>query len=387
LFQQLGGVSVVGPPLNEASYNIEKDRIEQFFGNLGFYAATQGDEIRVDLLAYGAWKCDFVCRYAPPASAAIDLPGMRAPGDIVEQPPIEEQLPVEEVPTGMTIRLPLIVQTYPARAILEEALTRLATSFSGFALTDVYMADDGMMEQVYENVVIYADPNMPDHFALRPVPELVGISPGVPQKASEDETMTFIEVGDSLGFNVASYFMQYLRLHGGLELSGPPVTAFAPLDENVNMQCFRYYCLEEHKNTPDGMVVRPASLGYRYLEKFYADRDLAPFESAEEVREVTLQYWKRYPVVATNQPQEIDVVVMENRSPLAGIQPAIIITQPDGTSLEYKFPLTGQDGRASMILPPVDAPNSTVITYQICIPSQSNETFCVLDNYLIWNVP
>jgi hypothetical protein len=69
-FQQLGGEGVVGRPLTEAHHNPEKNRIEQYFENLGFYRFTFDPPGTVRLLAYGAYVCDFACKYSP-SSASI----------------------------------------------------------------------------------------------------------------------------------------------------------------------------------------------------------------------------------------------------------------------------------------------------------------------------
>jgi hypothetical protein len=412
LYDTLGGESVVGEPLTEVRYNAERNRVEQYFKNLGFYLPGDNLEGSVRLLAYGVWDCgirDDRCPLTfPPLNSIIDVP--KAQPEIA---PPEEQEPAEIEPEAETegfsfyvpliaqnatieetlqkalnwfkFNLPFIHRALPDRELLREAVNRLGSDFTGFALSEPYLTPDGKLEQIFENMVLRVDAQQKTAFELRPLPELLGVSRDALEPPSDDPAMEFYAVEGDRGFNVPAYFWHYLDLHGGEQISGPPVTSLKPLDEDVYWQCFQNLCLEEHQVTPDGLLIRPVALGYQYKEHFYQ----APETQLPEPpsKELSIQVWEGSPRVASNQEQKIEVSVQENNIPLPGVVPVLTLNFPDGTQETQELDPTGPNGRTSLVLPPIQAPNSFLIPYQICIPGQNADKFCVKDSYLIWNNP
>lgn len=122
-YRRMGGARFVGKPLTDAHYNTDKLRTEQYFENLGFYWIETDPPDKIYMLAYGAWKCDTHCRYVPSLNSIIDLPSLQMPSQ---------------------------------SQIFRETVSRLGADFNGFALTDPYQASDGNIEQIYENIVLYA---------------------------------------------------------------------------------------------------------------------------------------------------------------------------------------------------------------------------------------
>ncbi|HLE53430.1 MAG TPA: hypothetical protein VI755_15295, partial [Anaerolineales bacterium] len=120
IYERLGGARFVGRPLTEAHHNPEKRRIEQYFENLGFYQLEDDQTGKVYLLAYGAFVCDQQCRYQPPSAG---VPG----------------------------QIPYLPEPYAS------TMAHLGLDFVGLTLTQPYLAEDGKMEVIFQNVVMVLD--------------------------------------------------------------------------------------------------------------------------------------------------------------------------------------------------------------------------------------
>lgn len=404
LYDALGGVRQVGKPLTEVHYNPNTKRYEQYFANLGFYRLEGDTTGTIHLLSYGAWKCDSSCRQNTSANAAI--------GD---HPQIE--------------------------GLFADTITRLGMDFTGFSLTDAYMAADGKMEQVFENVVLVAQGKK---VVLRSIPEKLGLFPDPLVANHNDPLFEFYSIQGNKGYNVLQAFLAYLNQHGGYPLSGAPIGELSRMNDQVYRQCFVNLCLDYDQSAPS--PVRPAPLGYTYKDLTVQPTAVARVEpseiaptkvptaaptpvpptptaaaapSAVETRPavetdppasapvtgpaaentpppvdpalvamgpaISIQVWETYPMVASNQAQEIGVSVLQDNSPLANLSPVLVVTWPDGSQKPYVFPPTGGDGQSRFSVPPIAASNGTLVPYQVCVASPAGSKFCVKDSFLIWN--
>jgi hypothetical protein len=357
LYRQLGGARFVGRPLTEVHYNQDTERYEQYFENLGFYRMSTDGPERVSLLAYGAWKCDAKCRHQAPLSAQIQLPSLSSTLDEIA---------------------------------FREVVARLGTDFTGFALSDPFLGSDGKLEQVYENLVLVSNPDSPARVSLRPLPEKVGIQPDpmVEQKDNQIEGMFFKEIESGQGYNVPQPFLDYIMLHGGEEVAGKPIGELRLEGDQVFRQCFTNLCLDYHlqNDTPPDLRISPAPLGQAYLDLYYQPQENA-FTDTQALRTISLQVWERYQFVSSDQSQEIGSSIFEGRTPLRAIEPILTLTMPDGSQTSYYFPPTGDDGQTMLRLDPIEAQNGTLIPYEVCISSLTNEIFCVKDSFVIWYNP
>lgn len=121
----LGGLNAVGLPLTELRLNQKKHRYEQYFENLGFYQMADDPHGPVFLLAFGAWRCGELCAVTPPLNSRIDIP-------------------VKKV-------APFVI-----------FIENVGIEYTGFALTEPYLSQDGNLEQVFENVILFVNPDHPD---------------------------------------------------------------------------------------------------------------------------------------------------------------------------------------------------------------------------------
>ncbi len=345
LFQKLGGVNVVGKPLTGVNWNLEDNRYEQYFENLGFYW-KEDDPLRpVGLLSYGAWKCDVYCRHSPPQQSRIRLP------------------------TRTTV------------PFLKE-VARLGLGLTGYARTEPFLSPDGYLQQIYDNVVMVINPEDPDTVRLLPLPEKMGLAGDTLQPPSSDPQMYFYPVQGGLGYNIPAYFIEYLQLHGGLERLGAPVTQLSQQDERTYRQCFRSVCLDALIDRTGAVQVSPVPLGRRYRDLFY-QADRAALDETQPLN-LTMQVWEDLPLVAPDQEQSIGVVVYGNNLPLAGVEPEIALTLPDGSLSNKVMPPTNDQGETTITIEPLQVKNGTLIPYKVCVTTSGEQKFCVLDSFLVW---
>ena len=107
--------------------------------------------------------------------------------------------------------------------------------------------------------------------------------------------------------------------------------------------------------------------------------DLQPLDG------VALQVWESAPFVNSNESLEIHVAVFEGTVPLANREPVLALTMPKGEAQNYHFPPTNTSGQSSLQLPPISAPNGTLIAYEVCLDILNGKSRCIGENYLIWN--
>lgn len=382
MYERLGGARYVGSPLTELHYNPENGRYEQHFENLGMFWLEKDPDDNIQLLAYGAWKCNASCRQMPLGDSNVILP-----------PRVDEAF--------------------------HEAVARLGPGFTGFAITDSYQTKDGYIEQVFENIVLVSDPNQPSRVFLRNFTERLGFRPDPIVEPKNESGWTFFPVEDSKGYNVPDHFLEYLALHGGMEAAGDPIGELIRIKDDIYSQCFENLCLEEHYDQTGKLTIKPAQLGYTYkllpVQRLENRSEIAPGtggqpQSESEMdeypppeiftqskiqptpatlaRELSIQVWETHPSVTPDQSQEIGVSVFENGEPLSKVEPDLVLTLPEGNEVTYYMHPTGDNGQARIRLNPIDAPNGTLIPYEVCVYNLMNKgKFCIKDSFLIWKNP
>lgn len=393
-FNELGGLRTAGEPLTELHYDADTTRYQQFFENVGLYRLESDPPGTVHLLAYGAWHCGTLCTASPDANAIVEpLPPLVAP--------------------------------------FKDVVKGLGTDFTGFALTPPGFSDDGKVEQVFENIVLMIDFADPSRVQVRPMLERIGRLPDLPVAKSDNPQMYFYPVDGDLGYNVPRTLLDYIGRHGGLEVSGAPISEFQPLNGEIYRQCFKNLCLEQDANG----VIRPSSLGATYktmhqpiaqaaqtiqeemqtqeaptevvqvsptqtplpAASLQAAASIPPEESDTAVGgeinmsgnltaggEIALQVWVSFPTISPDGQQEIGASILSNGAPLADATLQLFVTMPDGYSWTSLMPPTSAVGQTQLILPAIKAANGTLIPYRVCLSAANSYRFCVRDNFLIW---
>ena len=373
IYQELGGKRVVGRPLGEARYNPAKGRVEQYFENLGFYRTESDPPGKAHLLAYGIWKCGADC----------SLPSLQISEAEVYQP----------VTVGAEFR---------------KTVDRLGQSFTGFALNAPYIASDGATEQVYENLVLAMLPGESGRVVLRPLPTMLGINPEPFVSPSNDPDLFFYPVTEGKGYNVPKAFLDYLARHGGLDAVGPPIGDLAQIGDGVFRQCFANLCLEEHRQEASTLRIRPTYLGFTYwrglsssggqgsapvtdasqgnLPTYTDPPTLAPTQELTQPAGdgVIVHVWKKFPVLAPGQRQEIGVIVLRHDLPVPDLHTDLLLNLSDGEAVRFDMQPTSSDGQSQYLLEPLDTPTGTLVRYQVCVYYQPGVATCVEDSFIVW---
>lgn len=339
LFDQLGGLRFVGNPLTEVRLNTEKSRYEQYFEKMGFYQKV--GETQVYLLPYGLIACQG----------------------------LQSKMGCSVVNTDAIINTEYLPQ--PFLPIVE----RLKPEFTGAPLSQPYRAADGMLEQVYENVVLAVDPNNLRTISLRPLPTLVGIQTGLFVLPASDPLMAFVTLdsANNLGHNIPRPFLEYIAAHGGNELAGQPIGEL--FEQNgIRRQCFTNYCLDYDPAAPAGAQIRPAPLGHTYL-------GLQNYLPAQ----MRLMVWENKSIIAPGEEQVLGVKVYNDTpgQPMKDIQPTIEITLPNKTVKTMVFPPTSSAGNTYL---GVNLPGTKVgdaVTYKVCASQPGGAPVCVTESWLV----
>lgn len=335
LYQQLGA-RYVGRPLTGVRHVPEHNRAEQYFQNLGFYINLDRPN-EVHLMAYGRQACGEACAQPQSAAAAI----------------IQVDLPYGE-PFSSTA-------------------ARLGDAFTGARLAGPYKNADGSLEVIYQNLVLYAQPES-QTATPRPLPALLGIHPEPLVTQLNSPVVLFYSIDGQYGYNIPLFFSDYISNHGGYEVAGQPIAEIRMQADGSAAQCFANLCLRY----ADG-VVSPLPLGGEYKTRIYDQP--APQQSPGEVR---IQVWEQYSQISSQEQQVIYATLYAGSQLLTGLQPYLEVTLPAGGVSIHQFPPSNESGQTQLTLPPVQAVNGRMVPYRVCLSAFGAPEVCVHESFMIW---
>jgi hypothetical protein len=350
LYEKLGGARIVGRPITGIRHNVEMNRVEQYFENLGFYRMDFEDPGSVQLLYYGTFACDHTCRTKSPQANILSP---------------EAQLPEP----------------------FASSVARLGISFLGRNHTPQYTAPDGHQQVIFDNLVLVIDPDDSQKVKPRPIIQMLGIDPHLPVKCTDDTLVTCFKIDGDQGYNIPWIFVEFLEKYGGFSFSGPPITSVFPLEDNLFRQCFTNLCIDLDLNAEDNFRVRLAPMGREYLQRYFTLDKPEGFLATQTLDQVRIEVWESVTYISRDESQVINAGIFEGSIPLHNREPVLIISMPDGNQRMYNFPPTNDSGITQLTLPPIQAPNGTLIAYNVCLSSVTSVEICVTDHFLIWNYP
>lgn len=335
LYQQLGS-RYVGRPLTGVRYSAEHNRAEQYFQNLGFYISLdQPGEVR--LMAYGRQACGEACSQPQPAAAAI----------------IQIDLPYGEPFTSTA--------------------ARLGDAFTGARLAGPYKNADGSLEVIYQNLVLYAQPDS-QVATPRPLPGLLGITPEPLVTQLNSPVIMFYSIDGQYGYNIPLFFTDYIARHGGYELVGLPISEIRMQPDGSATQCFINVCLRYVEGS-----VLPLPLGGEYKARVYDQP--APQQSPGEIR---IQVWEQYSQISSQEGQTIFATLYAGNQLLTGLQPFLEVSLPTGGVSIHQFPPSNESGQTQLTLPPIAAENGKLVPYRVCLSAFGSAEVCVNESFMIW---
>ena len=386
VYDQMNGSIYCGLPISNVKFNAEKNRMEQYFENVGFYIQNTPDA-RVELLPYGYYIC----------------PNCQGP---------RQQLPTLALPNT----------TLNPAVVFSNNINRLGgAAIFGNPLSETLTRPDGTIEQVYETVAIYATPDQPEIIRFRPLPIILGMPthpPVYPSNENKPNMYFYAIQGKVEGYYVPVPFDQFIQLHGGRQVSGDPISSTFRVPgqekEIFGRQCFVNYCLDYLNNMPADQAVRITRLGSLYLSQSQSSAQpaeqpavqLTPQPAgqpaAQSAAEPAAQAAAPYappamqllvsemlPKPASNEYQTLSIAVFQagTSQPIAGVQVIATITTPTGNQQTYTSAPTNDSGGTIVSFPPLPgAKHGDVITYQVCITQNVGQPVCQFESYLIWDL-
>lgn len=361
MYLQLGP-ELVGDPITEPYFNLNRNHVEQHFENLGLYFFIEDPEKTVGLLDYGWLDCSG-CR---PQYHLGDQAGIiQAPLKDASFYPLMEEKQISIFLTGEVVRGPALVV-------------------------------DGTTDLVFKHMVLFKNQN--GELNIRPVPVMLGLQDEFLYSPLLINGMVFYEYQDGVGHNVFTLFDEFVRQNGGYEVAGKPISEIIRMDQETMQirQCFENYCLDYFPNAAMAKV-RPTQLGDLYLDRVAPQYETPdePLDSSgkdyttqpRNKNPFTLIGWENHTVVNSETPQTIYVMVSLQNTPQPNKELVLTITYPDDAPTTIKMPPTGEDGLTSITLEPIAGRNGELVIYEACLQIQGAESACVQQSFLIWGNP
>jgi hypothetical protein len=340
IYQELGGPRYVGRPLTGVRYIGEQNRVEQYFQNLGFYLNLDDAKAGVKLISYGRLACGDSCAGTPSDVSAI----------------IQIELPYGE---------PFI-----------STVSYLGDGFVGQRLAGPYQLTDGSLEVIYQNLVLYANADQSQRATARPILAALGITPEPRVTRLDNPNVMFYGLDGEFGYNVPIVFNDYIAQHGGYEFFGQPISEPKPLDGGGASQCFANACLQYA-----GGQVAPLPMGAEYKAHFY-DQPSPQVQAAFD--QIRIEVWEEHSQLTSADSQTIYANLHAGSELLAGLQPYLELTLPDGGTAIYQFPPSDAGGLTQVSVPPVVGQNGTLVPYRVCLKGYNANEICAGESYMLW---
>jgi hypothetical protein len=349
IYDELGGDRWVGAPLTRARFNPEKNRVEQYFENLGFFRYENDPVGVVHTMPYGLWKCAGECAMYPG---------------------------VENAAAGQSV-------SSADSALFGQAAAHFGAKFTGEALSQPYLTEEGLKEQIFEHVVLVEDLSSP--FGVRPraiSQDLESFSDQL-QKPRSDAQDYFREVTGGKGYYIPAYFLDFIDRYAGFEFSGEPVTRKEEIRAGVFRQCFESYCLLYDSLAPEGQRVKLEKLGKKYQSALQSSAP-EPQIVDETIQNLKLDIWEQSPQISSIENQQLGVCIHEGNQPQVGMTAVLILSIPGQEAGSAQFEPTDNGGCSFLNLDPIQAQNGTTVDYQVCIQDSSGRDICQRDSFVIW---
>ena len=347
LYDRLHGATYVGRPLTQVRIDQVNRRYEQFFENVGFYRGFDEPSGTAHLLPYGAYLCE------PDCSKNLQEYWGIVQSGLVDQP-------------------------------FELTLKRLGWLALGAPLTQPRLAADGMVEQVYDGVILYAPRGNLSQLHFRPVVLWLKLVPE-PQLTTRNphEQLVFYEVENGLGHNVPLFFDEFIASHNGRDMAGKPLSeVFELAASQVFRQCFENYCLDYDASAPKERRVRLAPLGAAYVRQTDPTQVL---HNGFSPASVLLQVEVSQSQLAKGAQQVIWMHVFQrvDHKPMYLVEGVLTVTKPGKRPEVYHFKPTDHTGLSEKVLDPIqDLSPMSVVEYQVCLNLPGDVPICQTESFI-----
>jgi hypothetical protein len=350
VYDRLYGALYTGRPLTQVRVNQANQRYEQFFENVGFYRNFDDPPDQVHLLPYGSYLC------GPDCSRRLDEYWMIQQSGLISQP-------------------------------FEMSVQRLGWSSLGEPLAQPYKTADGMVEQVYDNVLLFAPEYDLSQVRLRPLVRILDfVQPEALVEKKVHDQLVFYAVKNGLGHNVPLFFDYFIANHGGRDLSGDPLTEMFVLEpERLYRQCFENYCLDYNALAPEQTRVHMVPLGLEYIRMTDPVQVLRRAFSSDTVQ---LSIEEAHPQLGKDEIQKVIIHVYhrKNGNPMYLAEGSLTLTYPNRPSESIHFAPTDSSGRSVIEFSvPQDLANMSVVEYRVCLNLPAEPRICSTESFLYHN--
>ena len=347
LYDRMYGALYTGKPLTQLRVDQANRRYEQFFENVGFYRGFDEPTGTAHLIPYGAYLC------GPDCSRNLTEYWQIVQSGLVAQP------------FAMSVK-------------------RLGWFDLGAPLTQPRVNSDGTIEQVYDNVVLFAPQDALNQVRFRPLVTMLGIVAAQPLADKIiHEQLVFYEVENGKGHNVPLFFDHFIANHGGRDLSGNPLEEFTTLKpDQLYRQCFESYCLEYDLLAPESLRVRMSPLGMEYVRSTDPSLLLRQAFSSETI---LLKTDESLAQLAAGEEQRITMHVYRRSDgqPLYLVEGVLTLNMPDHPSVEFHFKPTDRSGASTVTIPPLKGLAAmSVVEYHVCLNLPGDPKVCATESFI-----
>lgn len=351
MYDRLFGARYVGKPLTELRINQDSRRVEQFFENAGFYQSLDDPNSPVYLIPYGAFLCG-------KCSSRLDEYWLIIKATMTDQP-------------------------------FGAQVARLGgPGIFGSPLLKAVETADGMVQQVYTNVIFSAPRDNPSQVRLLPLPVMLNLESQPPVEKISHPQLVYYEFAGGLGHNVPLPFDQFITAHGGRDLAGNPVSEVIQLGDGTLRQCFENYCLIYNPAAVETLKVTMAPLGQEYLALNPPPEELQ-IRNIFTPEHIGMVISVDKPTLNNTEEQYVRMMVQtkDNGQPMERVEASLLLRTPGQMDQRYNLPPTDATGMTVVVIPPQpQLANGTRLSYEVCLNLPAEQPICGRDSYLIWNI-
>jgi len=308
-FLEYGGVSFFGYPISEMY--IRDGRFVQHFERATIvWHKSELPEYGFNLAGIGSRVC--------PQSICGDLP----PGPYA--PAFSESLP----------------KPVDATAIQSFYESHNGQTLFGAPIGGPHLSEDGVVEQVYENVILYTNPSAAEKVSLRPLGlTRLGAADGpVPQTDAPNSFYSNI-----YGHNVTGAIYTFFSAHGGLDFFGHPLTEMR-IEDGYLVQYFENTAITWRSTSQGSQLHNLGQLSS--TQNFPSVSNLPVPSNPPKMLSLTTQPVYAAYDVYSGLPQTLKALVRdENRAPIPGANVVFTVKTPNGDQ-QYAS-VTNADGTAT----------------------------------------
>jgi len=393
-WNSLGGMSVVGPPIDQPRR--EGSFLRQFFLSMELVLSPSGE---VGLAPLG-WELGLAQPAVPASGAASEIyfaetghslyPGFsqfvgKLGGTSVTGPPIREvefkegrilqyfsnvglyredtaapsevhllTLGIEAQRQRADVAASTVLTPVEEKPVVSQPFKGTVDLLGGEALfgqpiSEPYLAPDGSTEQVYERAVFYAPSGRPEELGLRAIGYRIAPAEPAVERLEEPGSLYFEQTGHNVRWALADFY----RAHNGDKILGLPLSE-AKLEGDLLSQRFENGTLVYRFDLPANMAVQLAALEPGFVRQILdlSSRDGLVSPTAEMVplspQALGVRTWVDHPILTIGDLQVIHIqAILADGTPCVG-EPALITIAGPRATVAIQSPQTESQGMAEL---------------------------------------